>query len=177
MRHGDTKTEFSTGAKRDTAEGKGRPSLISPVLIYRLGVHLEEGAKHYGDDNWAKGMPYRRTADSIIRHIVQWLSCDAKEDHLAAIAFGVMCLMTYESQGRYDLDDRCPQLKDILDQFLTLPPGETKIANKEGAPTRIDRIRIEEAAQPQGAAEPAIGQQSLHDDHRYKYTGIRYGTA
>ena len=116
VRHGDKQTDFDTGAKRDTAEGKGRPSLISPVLIHRLGVHLAEGAKHYGDDNWAKGMPYRRTADSMIRHIFQWLAGDTEEDHLSAVCFGAMCLMTYEEQCRDEdgvcdsaLDDRCPE--------------------------------------------------------------------
>ena len=57
MRHGKDKTTFETGAQRDTDEGKGSPSLISPVLIHRLGVLLAKGAEHYGADNWMKGMP------------------------------------------------------------------------------------------------------------------------
>ncbi len=126
MRHGDTKTSFSTGAQRDTTEGKGTPSLISPVLMHRLGVLLQKGAEHYGADNWTKGMPYRRTADSMIRHIFQWLAGDDKEDHLAAVCFGAMCLMTYETswkrgQGKYKspLDDRDEGLKEILYSILT----------------------------------------------------------
>ena len=128
MRHSDKQTDFATGAKRDTDEGKGRPSLISPVLIHRLGVHLAKGAKHYGDDNWAKGMPYRRTADSMIRHIFQWLAGDEEEDHLAAVAFGVMCLMTYEASDELDtLDDRLLVLKEILPSILTSAPKDAKI--------------------------------------------------
>ncbi len=129
MRHSDTKTSFGTGAQRDTDEGKGRPSLISPVLIHRLGVHLARGAKHYGDDNWAKGMPYRRTADSMIRHIFQWLAGDQEEDHLGAIAFGVMCLMTYESNKILDqkLDDRDENLKKILASILTSPSKDATL--------------------------------------------------
>ncbi len=125
MRHSDSKIEFSTGAKRDTTEGKGSPSLISPVLIHRLGVLLQKGAEHYGADNWSKGMPYRRTADSLIRHIFQWLAGDEEEDHLAAICFGAMCLMTYEASVAddppcvHEMDDRDPNLKKILGSLLT----------------------------------------------------------
>ncbi len=142
MRHSDSKTEFSTGAHRDTDEGKGSPSLISPVLIHRLGVLLQKGAEHYGADNWMKGMPYRRTADSMIRHIFQWLAGDDKEDHLAAVCFGAMCLMTYEEGEKNGepiltrnkkaarLDDRDEGLKKILKSILTsgssVPIIETK---------------------------------------------------
>lgn len=121
VRHSDKQDEFETGAKRDSEEGKGCPSLISPVLIHRLGVLLQEGTKHYGTDNWMKGMKYRRTANSIIRHMFQWLAGDAGEDHLAAIAFGVMCLMHYESLPNSKLDDRCEELKKILPSILTTP--------------------------------------------------------
>lgn len=126
MRHRDKKTEFETGAHRDTDEGKGRPSLISPVLIHRLGILLQEGAEHYEADNWMRGMPYRRTADSIIRHIFQWLAGDTDEDHLAAVCFGAMCLMTYESDKVLDqkLDDRCEGLNKILSSILTPASGD-----------------------------------------------------
>ena len=136
MRHGKEKIEFETGAHRDTDEGKGKPSLISPVLIHRLGVLLAKGAEHYGADNWTKGMPYRRTADSMIRHIFQWLAGDTEEDHLAAITFGAMCLMTYEEEvipeqeGRNPLDDRCRKLSNILPAILTSPLSEPKIEPK-----------------------------------------------
>lgn len=129
VRHGDKKTSFGTGAQRDTDEGKGTPSLISPVLIHRLGVLLAEGAKHYGADNWMKGMPYRRTVDSMIRHIFQWLAGDKAEDHLAAVCFGAMCLMTYESDKVLDqkLDDRDEGLTKILASILTSPPKDTTL--------------------------------------------------
>ena len=135
MRHGDSKTNFSTGAQRDTGEGKGTPSLISPVLIHRLGVLLQKGAEHYGADNWLKGMTYRRTADSMIRHIFQWLAGDTEEDHLAAVCFGAMCLMTYEEvENRIprdpkhnSLDDRDEGLKKILDSILTPAPKDATL--------------------------------------------------
>lgn len=129
MRHGNEKTEFETGAHRDTAEGKGTPSLISPILIHRLGVLLEEGAKHYGTDNWRKGMPYRRVIDSMIRHTFLELAGDKEEDHLAAIVFGCMCLMTYKSDKVLDqkLDDRDEGLKKILPSLLTPTPPKPRL--------------------------------------------------
>jgi hypothetical protein len=81
--------------------------LISEEFIRRLAIRLEAGAKRYGPDNWRKGMPFCRTADSLIRHIFQWLDRDSTEDHLAAIACNAMFLMHYE-QAHRNLDDRCP---------------------------------------------------------------------
>jgi len=139
MRHADSKTEFATGAHRDSTEGKGRPSLISPILIHRLGVQLGLGEDHYGADNWCSGMPFRRTADSLIRHIGQWLAGDEEEDHLAAIAANTMFLMYYEygiESGLLpeSLDDRSSDLKKIFAAALTSKPpmpkvecGETKV--------------------------------------------------
>ncbi|KKL27591.1 hypothetical protein LCGC14_2383630 [marine sediment metagenome] len=132
MRHGNEKTEFETGAHRDTDEGKGKPSLISPVLIHRLGVLLAKGAKHYGADNWTKGMPFRRTLDSIVRHTFLELAGDTAEDHAAAIAFGAMCLMHFQEGIKNgslpaSLDDRNPELKKILPSILTSPASEPTI--------------------------------------------------
>lgn len=136
MRHGDTKTEFETGATRDDTEGKGRPSLISPVLIHRTGEHLRKGEEHYpnvdGEANWSKGMPFRRTADSLIRHIFQWLAGDEEEDHLAAISCNTMFLMHFEeaiANGNLpaSLDDRDTGFKKILPSILTSLKKDPKI--------------------------------------------------
>ena len=137
MRHSDQQTDFPTGAKRDDSEGKGSPSLISPVLLHRTGEHLRKGEEHYprGDDNvsnWSKGMPFRRTADSLIRHIYQWLAGDDEEDHLAAIVCNAMFLMHFEeaiaSGGLPEtLDDRDPGLKKILASILTSAPTNAKM--------------------------------------------------
>lgn len=164
MRHGDSQTEFSTGAKRDTDEGKGTPSLISPVLIHRLGVLLQKGAEHYGADNWMKGMPYRRTADSMIRHLYQWLAGDNEEDHLAAVAFGAMALMTYESNQDLDqkMDDRDEGLKKILPSILTSVSTDAKIESepeKDGTSERLFAVSCSKGCgsltfQPNGVCVP-----------------------
>ena len=136
MRHHEEKTEFETGAHRDTSEGKGRPSLISPVLVHRTGIHLEKGEEHYGADNWRKGMPFRRTADSLIRHINLWLAGDDEEDHLAAISCNTMFLMHFEALIKSgdlseSLDDRCKDWKKILPSILTSPSPDAKLKSEK----------------------------------------------
>jgi hypothetical protein len=141
--HTDEKTEFETGATRDDSTGKGRPSLISPVLIHRVSKHLAAGEEHYGKDNWTKGMPYCRTADSLIRHIFQWLAGDDSEDHLAAIVCNTMFLMHYEEDWNQSevrltdgenprnatnpLDDRPEAFKKILPSILTSLTSDAKL--------------------------------------------------
>ncbi len=174
MRHSDKKDTFETGAQRDSEEGKGCPSLISPVLIHRLGILLQKGAEHYGADNWMKGMKYRRTANSMVRHMFQWLACDEDEAHLAAIAFGVMCLITYAEQLKQassplermevSQDDRCKELKKILPSILTTP--EPKAILKKLKVVRYDP-RTEDVCHncckviPKGVSCPGCGD-SVH---------------
>ena len=149
LRHGDEKEEFETGATRDSSAGKGRPSLISPVLIHRTSKHLAAGEERYGQNNWTKGMPFCRTADSLIRHIYQWLAKDDSEDHLAAMACNVMFLMHYEEEWNQSearltpgeeptneinpLDDRCEAFKKILPAILTTLAADATVEKPERA--------------------------------------------
>lgn len=103
--------EFTTGSLRDTEEGKGRYDLLPLYALHRLAVHFENGARKYGDDNWRKGQPYKRYFGSAMRHLVKWSIGYRDEDHLAAAAWNVMCLIETEymvSQNRLpkELDNR-----------------------------------------------------------------------
>lgn len=147
MRHGNEKEEFETGAQRDIGKGKGKPSLISPVLIHRTSVHLAAAEEHYppkdGSANWMKGMSFRRTADSIIRHIFQWLAGDEEEDHLAALACNTMFLMHFEEAIKAGqlptlLDDRDKGLKKILPSILTSAPPDATLETREGKIVAFD---------------------------------------
>jgi hypothetical protein len=110
MEDSGKRTEFSTGAVRDTAEGKSRPDLISPYAQMREGGWLAEGARKYAERNWEKGMLFSRCIASICRHLFQYMLGMRNEDHLAAIRCNAGFLMHYEamiSAGRLpaDLDD------------------------------------------------------------------------
>ena len=85
--------EFSTGARRDVQEGKGRFDLLPYYAITRLAQHFENGAKKYGDENWKKGMPLRRYLDSMMRHAFKFMAGMSDEDHLAAVIWNACCLL------------------------------------------------------------------------------------
>jgi hypothetical protein len=92
-RSNNPEQKFSTGAKRDSQEGKGRFDLLPVHAITRLAKHFENGAKRYGDDNWRKGIPLRRYLDSMLRHAFKFTGGADGEDHLAACAWNALCLL------------------------------------------------------------------------------------
>lgn len=100
-----TRREFVTGAVRDAEEGKGRYDLISVFALRRLAKHYEAGAKKYNDRNWEKGIPFHSFIDSAKRHLDKYIMGWKDEDHLAAAAWNVFCLMHFEELGREDLND------------------------------------------------------------------------
>lgn len=82
--------EFISGAKRDSNKGKIRPDLISPLMLKALGKVLAEGAEHYGERNWEKGIPDEVFKESAARHYVQWMNGETDEDHAAKLIFNIM---------------------------------------------------------------------------------------
>lgn len=92
------KEKYQTGAQRNDASGKGAYELISPIMIRRLAQHLERHAPDHGERNWEKGMPFGRTLQSAFRHLFQYLEGYRDEDHLAAAAFNIMCLIHFEEK-------------------------------------------------------------------------------
>lgn len=81
---------FDTGAQRDDNSGKIRPDLISPLMLKALGKVMAEGANHYGERNWEKGIPDEVFKESASRHYLQWMNNETDEDHAAKLIFNVM---------------------------------------------------------------------------------------
>lgn len=106
-----TKEQFLTGAHRSSAEGRGRPQDLSPLALLRLGKLLERGANAYGARNYQKGMSMDRTAGSLLRHLLQYMSGDCDEDHLAAVMFNAMVLLDTDERVRTGLVPK--EMKDI----------------------------------------------------------------
>ena len=106
--------EFSTGARRDTQEGKGRFDLLPINAIFRLAQHFENGAVKYGDDNWRKGIPLKRYLDSMMRHVFKFAGGLDDEDHLSAIIWNACCLLETQEmirQGKLPEDlDNLPEI-------------------------------------------------------------------
>lgn len=90
LKQSGNKQQFSTGAQRDSAAGKSRLDLISPLFLNRLGILLAKGADHYGERNWEKGMPLSRLLSSACRHLNQLLDGQEDEDHAIQCTFNLM---------------------------------------------------------------------------------------
>lgn len=85
---------FETGAKRDNADGKGRMDLLPWNAIIELSKHCERGAKHYGENNVRKGIPFHSLADSGARHLAKWIAGITDEPtHLVAACWNLMWLL------------------------------------------------------------------------------------
>lgn len=89
---------FTTGAQRDSREGKGRYDLLPPRATHRKARVCERGAASYGERNWEKGMPISRFIDSAMRHVFQYLRGKADEDHLAQAAWNLDAALETEER-------------------------------------------------------------------------------
>lgn len=82
--------EFTTGAVRDMAEGKGRMDLLPWSAIMEISKHCENGAKKYGEHNVDKGIPTNSLCDSAARHLAKYLDGWTDEDHLLAATWNLL---------------------------------------------------------------------------------------
>jgi len=89
--------EFSSGAVRDMAEGKGDMVSIPAESLLRLSRHYESGAKKYDRFNFRRGIPLSSFIDSALRHLMKYESGCDNEDHLSAAAFNILGAMLTEN--------------------------------------------------------------------------------
>ena len=89
--------EFSSGAVRDMAEGKGDMASIPWESILRLSKHYENGAKKYERWNFRKGISLSSFLDSACRHLAKYQCGEDDEDHLSAAAFNILGAMLMEN--------------------------------------------------------------------------------
>ena len=59
--------EYDTGAIRDSKIGNGLPSLIPPYALRAAAKRFEDGAEHYGRNNWQRES---LSADTLTAYIV-----------------------------------------------------------------------------------------------------------
>lgn len=86
------RSEYETGAVRDSSEGKGCPHMIPPVAIRKMAKRFEDGARKYAKHNWMRGIPLSHYQDSTMRHLMQWSEGDESEDHLGAALWNLACV-------------------------------------------------------------------------------------
>lgn len=56
-----------------------------------VAKHFENGAKHYGENNWKKGIPVNSYIDSALRHLLKLTRGDTDEPHDRAFVWNLMC--------------------------------------------------------------------------------------
>lgn len=107
IQDGGKRVSYGEGkAEREPTEGKGRFDLISPFALSRLARWYELGAGKYSDRNWEKGgIPFSRYTDSAMRHLNKFLMGMTDEDHLAAAAWNIFCMMHFQERGEKRDDD------------------------------------------------------------------------
>ena len=88
--------EFSTGAKRDMAAGKGRMDVLPWAAIMEVSKHCENGALKYGEHNVDKGIPTHSFCDSAARHLAKYLDGWEDEPHLLAAAWNLLWAIQME---------------------------------------------------------------------------------
>lgn len=99
-------------AIREPTDGKGRFDLITPFGLERLAKWYELGSKKYTERNWEKGIPFSRYIDSALRHINKYVMGMTDEDHLAAAAWNILCIMHHEEIDQKDLDNMPHYIKE-----------------------------------------------------------------
>jgi len=103
------------------SEGKIRHDLVAPWALNEIARVYTYGTIKYSDDNWWKGLRWKRDVfGCILRHIWKWFRGERNDDesglhHLAHAAWNCMTLMEYERNG-IGIDDRVPYVLDLMDE-------------------------------------------------------------
>lgn len=96
------------GVKDDAA--KLRMDLIPADSLRDLADVYTMGAKKYADENWRKGIEWKRIYGAILRHLTLWflgqdVDLESGLSHLAHAAWGCFTLLNYR-RTHPELDNR-----------------------------------------------------------------------
>ncbi len=119
------KREFSTGATKQAATGKGRPSLVPGDVILEVSKHFEEGVPIHGARNWEKGIPLSVILDSLERHLQQLKMGMTDEPHARALVWNAM--VYFATKLRIESRLLPAELNDMPEYI----PAKTKLIGKE----------------------------------------------
>jgi hypothetical protein len=101
--------------------GKIRHDLVPPWVIDELAKVYTYGAKKYDDDNWRKGLKWRKDViGPLLRHLWKWIRGEKLDDesnchHLAMAIWNICTLMEYE-RCSIGTDDRNPYDLSLMDE-------------------------------------------------------------
>lgn len=96
----------NNGALRESKTGKGRFDLIPYYIIEKLAIHLENGAKIHGENNWRKGLDIPTCYSSALRHLLKATNNNYIQDeesidyHLSACIFNLMVIIEERKKNK-----------------------------------------------------------------------------
>jgi len=115
---GGHEQEAEKGFKFDSPEygEKLRYDLIPPSPLRELAQVYTDGAKKYGDENYLRGMSWRRVTASLMRHVEAYRAGETTDlesgsPHLAHAAWACFTLILYEQAGIGEDDRVAKELK------------------------------------------------------------------
>lgn len=110
----DDKERCGTGATRSTDCIDDRYDLLYWPAIRRVAQRFGLGAKTHGEHNFRDGeMPASVITKHMFHHLVDWMHGNKPEDdHLAAIAWGILVLMEWEDERPELIDLRFREVDD-----------------------------------------------------------------
>lgn len=97
---------LDAGAKFD--EGKVRYDLIPANALHEIARVYTYGANKYQDENWRKGLSWKRIFGALMRHSWAWMRGEDTDPesglpHMAHAAFACFTLLEYAlSQKQFD---------------------------------------------------------------------------
>lgn len=100
--------EQEEGVKHDA--NKVRMELLPVTPLVDIAKVLTFGAKKYSDENWRKGISYKRVYGALLRHLTSWYSgeendAETGESHLAHAGCCLLFLLEY-THTKTEFDDR-----------------------------------------------------------------------
>lgn len=100
--------KLGEGTKNDS--GKLRWDLLDWEVVEEIVKVYTMGANKYEDENWRKGIGWRRIFAALMRHLIAWwrgedLDKESGLSHLAHAAWQCIALLWY-SKHRPEFDDR-----------------------------------------------------------------------
>ena len=104
------------------SENKIRYDLVAPWAMEQLARVYTYGTIKYDDDNWWKGLSWKKNVlGCVFRHVWAWVRGEVNDKesglhHLAHAAWNCMTLMEYE-KNRIGRDDRIPYGLDLMDEI------------------------------------------------------------
>lgn len=132
--------EFTTGARRDTAEGKQSVWRGMWEAFFKIADIHDHGDLEYGEGNWRKGQPASQVFSSLQRHLIAWFTGEdydkkSKLYHLLHAGWNMLFLihMFVIYRGHYEeLDDRMTFKGDWLNpNFARTNEAELRSADRK----------------------------------------------